>query len=79
MTYDSWKTTDPREYEPYEEDQPTELDAAHDRVFKLEKALREIAAIENKDFGPDWEEIEEVRKIAKDALADLMGTVGERS
>jgi hypothetical protein len=36
---------------------------------RLKKALEEIAAIENKEFGPDWEEIEEARKIAADALA----------
>jgi hypothetical protein len=34
-------------------------------------ALTQIAAIENKDFGPDWEEIEEARAIAEKALASL--------
>jgi hypothetical protein len=34
----------------------------------LVMALEQIAAIENKEFGPDWEEIEEARKIANDVL-----------
>jgi hypothetical protein len=39
----------------------------------LVKALEEIAAIENKEFGPDWEEIEEARKIANDVLGRVKG------
>lgn len=44
-----------------------------ERAFKqrdaLAKALKEIAAIENQEFGPDWEEIEQAREIAIAALA----------
>jgi hypothetical protein len=44
-----------------------------ERAFKqrdtLARALKEIAAIENQEFGPDWEEIEQARKIANDALS----------
>ncbi len=40
MTYDQWKTTDPREYEQPDEDQPDELDAAYDRVKSAEFALK---------------------------------------
>jgi hypothetical protein len=39
----------------------------------LVKALEQIAAIENKEFGPDWEEIEEARKIAHDVLGRVKG------
>jgi hypothetical protein len=39
----------------------------------LVKALEQIAAIENKEFGPDWEEIEEARKIANDVLGRVKG------
>jgi ABC-type sulfate transport system substrate-binding protein len=39
----------------------------------LVKALEKIAAIENKEFGPDWEEIEEARKIANDVLGRVKG------
>jgi hypothetical protein len=46
----------------------------------LAKALRDIAAIENQEFGPDWEEIERARKIANDALtAAGVGQTGDRS
>jgi hypothetical protein len=37
------------------------------------EALEEIAAIENKEFGPDWEEIDEARNIATGVL-DAVGT-----
>jgi uncharacterized protein (DUF2252 family) len=33
-----------------------------------EAALRQIAAIEDKMYGGDWDEIEEARRIAGDAL-----------
>ena len=39
------------------------------RAEVAEAALREISAIENQDNGPDWEEIEEARNIARSALA----------
>lgn len=35
----------------------------------LVAALRAIQEIENKEYGPDWEEIEQARQIATDALA----------
>lgn len=35
MTYDQWKCTDPRENEPEDEDQPTELDLAYERICEL--------------------------------------------
>lgn len=35
----------------------------------LIQALEDIAAIMNKDFGSDWEEIEEARLIAREALS----------
>lgn len=36
---------------------------------ELRTALERIAAIENKQFGQDWEEIEQAREIARAALA----------
>jgi len=53
MTYDQWKTTDPREYErELEEDQPTELDLAYDRIQQLERRLMAL------DFNHGWQQIE---------------------
>lgn len=45
MTYDQWKTTDPRDYEPEAEqdDEPTELDVAYDRIIQLEHTSKESA------------------------------------
>ena len=38
---------------------------------KAVQALRRIAAIENMNFGADWEEIEEARLIAVEALREI--------
>lgn len=38
----------------------------------LKVALQRIAAIENKDYGADWDEIEEARAIAHAALAQVV-------
>lgn len=46
------------------------------RVAKYEKlmrALRQIAAIENKTDGGDWDEIEKARQIARAALDNSGG------
>lgn len=40
-----------------------------DQLAALVKALEDIAAIEDQLVGSDWEEIEQARKIATDALA----------
>lgn len=37
-------------------------------IERLRGALTKIAAIEDKMYGPDWEEIEEAREIARGAL-----------
>jgi hypothetical protein len=32
MTYDQWKTTDPRDYEPEEEREPSELEVVYEQL-----------------------------------------------
>ncbi|KVU10698.1 hypothetical protein WK62_05400 [Burkholderia ubonensis] len=44
-----------------------------DRLEAAEKALSQIAEIEDKMFGGDWDEIEEARRIANAALAQRQG------
>ena len=39
-----------------------------EELVKLRDALIRIEAIEDKMYGPDWEEIEEARAIATEAL-----------
>lgn len=45
-----------------------EVKQLRDLVEQLTEALRKIAAIENKEFGLDWEEIEEARHIANSSI-----------
>ena len=40
------------------------------RIGYLEECMRQIANIENKMVGGDWDEIEEARRIAIRALGD---------
>jgi hypothetical protein len=40
------------------------------KIERLRAALTKIAAIEDRYLGSDWEEIEEARGIAADALAN---------
>jgi hypothetical protein len=44
MTYDQWKTTDPRDYEPEEEEQQSELDLAYDRILELDRRNAKLVA-----------------------------------
>ena len=46
------------------------LNNAKARIRELEKALREIVAIENEMTGGDWDEIERARQIASTALME---------
>jgi hypothetical protein len=40
MTYDQWKTTDPRDYEPEEEDPASELEQVCEDLRDTQEALR---------------------------------------
>ena len=42
--------------------------SAHAEIERLRAALKNIAAIEDQMEGPDWEEIEQARQIAAEAL-----------
>jgi hypothetical protein len=48
----------------------SELLAAEAEVERLRAALLEITMIPDKQYGLDWEEIEEARSIANAALAE---------
>ena len=45
-----------------------EIARQRDEIERLRAALRQIAAIENQEYGSDWEEIEMARNIANAAL-----------
>lgn len=46
-----------------------------DELIRLRDALQRIANIENDMYGGDWDEIEEARQIAEDALGGKVSTV----
>lgn len=45
-----------------------DLKEAADSIEALKEALREIAAISNRMYGQDWQEIEDARAIARVAM-----------
>lgn len=45
MTYDQWKTTDPRDYEPEEERPLSELEELEERIYELQDDLRSLERI----------------------------------
>jgi len=50
-----------------------EIERLRGQVEKLTAALKQISQIQNKEFGPDWEEIEEARAIALSAIPSTNG------
>lgn len=44
---------------------------AADEIERLRGALSQIVAIENQEYGGDWDEIEQAREIARMALRNL--------
>ena len=54
-------------------DELRRLAAAEAQRDALLEALKKIAAIENRMFGSDWEEIDEAREIARAAIAAAEG------
>lgn len=55
-------------YVEHRTDPVESLAEAQSEIARIRGALEKIASIENKDFGGDWDEIEEARVIAKIAL-----------
>jgi chromosome segregation ATPase len=46
-----------------------QLAEEHRENERLRAALQKITEIENRQYGPDWEEIDEARGIASEAIA----------
>lgn len=65
MTYDQWKTTDPRDYEPEQEEGPSELELVYGQLHKAQKALQSIAD------NTCCEGCQEAALVARAALASL--------
>jgi hypothetical protein len=45
MTYDSWKTTDPREYEPEPEEGLSELDFVYEQLWQAKNDAKHAAEV----------------------------------
>ena len=59
--------------QPQVEQEPVELRHLRALNQELLEALEKISAIENQEYGADWEEIEEARDIADAAIAKATG------
>src|SRR5690242_18839136 len=45
MTYDQWKTTDPRDYEPEEEQEATELELVYEQLRETQETAKRKAGV----------------------------------
>lgn len=78
MTYDQWKTTDPRELEPEQEDAPTELELLFDEVRDLRAAAEREAKIASNRIKELTTALEEALEYFKDRYDIRDGEDGPR-
>jgi hypothetical protein len=63
---------------PQSEMSSLDMEVARQRaeISRLRAALRQIADIEDEEYGSDWCEIEKAREIANTALRNSVGECG---
>jgi hypothetical protein len=78
MTYDQWKTTDPREYLQEPEEEPSELETVYDRLREVEETAKwdaKLAAARIKELTAA---LEEALEYFKDNYDVVDGPDGEQ-
>ena len=77
MTYDQWKTTDPRDYEPEPEEEPTELDLVYERLHETQEAAKHDAQVAAKRIKELEAALEEALEYFEDRYDVVDGSYGE--
>jgi len=78
MTYDQWKTTDPRDYEPEEDQGPSELESVYEQLHETQETAkhdRQLAASRIKELTAA---LEEALEYFKDNYDVVDGSDGEQ-
>lgn len=71
MTYDQWKTTDPRDYEPEQDDGPDELELAYEMIHEAEAKAKNDARVAAKRI----KELTDALEFALEYFRDRYDTV----
>lgn len=78
MTYDQWKTTDPREYSHSEEDQPTDLELAEMHLHEVQETAKHNTKVAAARIAELTASLEEALEYFKDRYDVKDGDNGEQ-
>jgi hypothetical protein len=79
MTYDQWKTTDPRDYEPEQEEGPSELELVYRQLHEAQESAKYDAKVASARIGKLEAALEEALEYFKDKYDVVDGSYGEPS
>lgn len=79
MTYDQWKTTDPRDYEPEPEEGPTELEEVYLTLHEIQRSAKAAALEAENRIKELTTALEEALEYFKDRYDVVDGSYGEPS
>jgi hypothetical protein len=77
MTYDQWKTTDPRDYEPEEEREPSELEVSYEKLRETQETAAYDAKVAADRIRRLEAALEEALEYFKDRYDVVDGDYGE--
>jgi hypothetical protein len=78
MTYDQWKTTDPRDYLPEPEEEPSELELLYGRLHEAEGTAKHDAKVSASRIKELTAALEEALEYFKDNYDVVDGADGEQ-
>lgn len=79
MTYDQWKTTDPRDYEPEQEEEPTELELVYQQLHEAQETAKYDAKVAADRIKKLEAALEEALEYFEDRYDVVDGSYGEPS
>lgn len=77
MTYDQWKTTDPRDYEPEPEQEPSELEQVYEQLREAQETAKHNATVAANRIKELEAALEEALEYFKDNYDVVDGSYGE--
>ena len=78
MTYDQWKTTDPRDYEPEPEEGPTELETMYEALHEVQEQAKHDAQVAADRIKKLESALEEALEYFKDRYDIRDGAEGQQ-
>lgn len=75
--YDTWKTTDPRDYEPEQEQEPSELELVYDMLHEAKEDAKHASTVSHRRIVELTAALEEALEYFKDRYDVVDGDYGE--